>query len=122
MGVGGSIRRTCGIASAELGITVARGGTSRNTRKRKPARRRRKRRAPRILVVIAVALLIAGFVVRRTLVPRMTHYLAYRPPDHPATAPEADVMPAQEQPPAPDEHLTESDRQELERALKHKAK
>jgi cytoskeletal protein RodZ len=103
------------------------------------AKRKRKRRARRTLLIVAIALLIAGFIIRRTLVPQVLHYLAYRPgenPHNPArTASPSEEISSQPQSaapsavavatpaarrttPAPSEHLTESDRQQLEDILK----
>ena len=107
------------------------------------AKRKRKQRARRTLLIIAIALLIAGFIIRRTLVPQVLHYLAYRPGENPKT-PAGTASPSEEvssQPPpaapsaapaatpaarrttpAPSEHLTESDRQQLEDILKRKGR
>jgi cytoskeletal protein RodZ len=105
------------------------------------AKRKRKRRARSTLLIIAIAVLIAGFIIRRTLVPRVLHYLAYRPAENP-NAP-ASGSPSQQvssQPPAPpsaaavatpaarrttpapSEHLTESDRQQLEDILRRRSR
>jgi len=56
------------------------------TRKRTQTRGRSKRKSRgfRFLVAGALALLIAGFVVRRALVPEALHRLAYRPAPVPA--------------------------------------
>jgi hypothetical protein len=99
-----------------------RGGKAAGARRKSPARTRRKRRRPPILLLVALGLLIAGFVVRRTLVPRMTHYLAYRPPDHPAIAPGADAAAQHGGLSAPGENLTPGDRRELEHVIKQKSK
>lgn len=104
------------------------------------AKRKRKRRSRGMLLWIAIALLIIGFIVRRTLVPQLLHYLAYRPAESPSRPPEASLSPpdsstaapagssqaaaqspvARKTPIAPSEHLTESDRQQLEDILKRK--
>ncbi|MGB6553798.1 MAG: hypothetical protein WBE78_09920 [Candidatus Binataceae bacterium] len=76
------------------------------------AKKRKTRRGPKILLLIAIAVLIAGFVVRRTLMPKAIHYLAYRPPDNPAIAPAA----------MPSEDLSASDRKQLDDTLKNKAR
>ncbi|MGC1676077.1 MAG: hypothetical protein WA740_00980 [Candidatus Binataceae bacterium] len=76
------------------------------------AKKRKKRRGRGILLLIAIAVLIAGFVVRRTLMPKAIHYLAYRPPDNPAIAPAA----------MPSEDLSASDRKQLDDTLKSKAR
>ena len=107
------------------------------------AKRKRKRRARRTLLIIAIALLIAGFIIRRTLVPQVLHYLAYRPGENPkapaGTAPPPEPVSSQPRPvepsaaavatpaarrttPAPSEHLTESDRQQLEDILKRRSR
>jgi hypothetical protein len=73
-------------------------------------------------LLLALGLLIAGFMVRRALVPRVTHYLAYRPPDRPAMAPLAAAPPEQRGSSAPGENLTPGDRQDLEHIIKEKSK
>lgn len=75
-------------------------------------RKKRRGRRPGILLLIAIVVLIAGFVVRRTLMPKAIHYLAYRPPDHPAIAPAA----------MPSEDLSASDRKQLDDTLRSKAR
>jgi hypothetical protein len=105
------------------------------------AKRKKKRRGRSTLVLIAIALLIAGFIIRRTLVPQVLHYLAYRPAENSSPHREENAPPvgngsstaaaqpsivsaampsARKTPVAPNEHLTESDRQQLEDVLKHK--
>ena len=111
------------------------------------AKRKRRRRSPGKLIIVAIALLIAGFLVRRTLLPQFLHYLAYRPPGNPSasvneapppeeprSAPLAEE-PSSAQPSAasaatpmarnsaapPSEHLTQSDQQQLEDILKRKS-
>ena len=69
------------------------------------AKRKRKRRARSTLLILAIVLLIAGFIIRRTLVPQVLHYLAYRPGENPKT-PAAGTGTAPEQvgsPPRPAE-------------------
>jgi len=111
------------------------------------AKRKRKRRSPGRLILIAIALLIAGFIVRRTMLPQFLHYLAYRPPGHPSpplsespVPEETRSLPVAAQPSAvrpsaaplatpmarrsaapPTEHLTQSDQQQLEDILKRKS-
>ena len=104
------------------------------------AKKKRKRRSRGTLVIIAIALLIAGFIVRRTMLPQFLHYLAYRPAEKPG--PESSTLPlpetettagqvagepsaapaatpvAQKSPVAPGEHITASDQQRLEEILK----
>ena len=107
------------------------------------AKRKRKQRGRRTLLIIAIVLLIAGFIIRRTLVPQVLHYLAYRPGENPNTpagtaspseqvssrprpaAPSAAAVAtpaARRTTPAPSEHLTESDRQQLEDILKRRSR
>jgi uncharacterized membrane protein len=78
-------------------------------------RRRRKKRAvkPRVLLVVGLALLIAGFLFRRMMIPSAMHYLTYRTPDASST-----VAPAS----GAGEHLTPQDKQQLDQVLKEKAK
>jgi hypothetical protein len=104
-------------------------------------RRQRKRRPRRFIFWLALVLLIAGFVVRRTL-PLMLERLRYRPvePSHLATqhrlapeVPETGSVSDAHNPsnqnaqpqagkPAPRENLSESDRQELNEVLRRKGR
>jgi hypothetical protein len=110
------------------------------------AKRKRKRRSGGTLILIAIALLIAGFVVRRTMLPQFLHYLAYRPAANPSppiseapipeeprsrpvaaepSAPQRSAAPvatplARKSAAPPSEHLTQSDQQQLEDILKRK--
>jgi uncharacterized membrane protein len=79
-------------------------------------RRRRKKRAvkPRVLLVVGIALLIAGFLFRRMMIPSAMHYLTHRSPDASSTA----IAPAS----GAGEHLTPQDKQQLDQVLKEKAK
>jgi uncharacterized membrane protein len=79
-------------------------------------RRRRKRVKPRVLLVVGLALLIAGFLFRRMMVPRAMHYLIHRPSDHAGS----EVTPAPAS--GAGEHLTPEDRRNLDQLLKEKAK
>jgi hypothetical protein len=72
-------------------------------------------RRPGILVLAALAALIFGFLARRMMIPSAVHYIAYRPPDQPQPAKEAN-------PPASSEQLTPSDRSQLDAIIKRKAK
>jgi hypothetical protein len=99
---------------------TGRGGKAAGARRKSSSRRRRKRRRPPVLLLLALALLIAGFLVRRALVPRMTHFLAYRAPENPA--PQAESPPSGSDSTASGERLTPSDRQQLEQVIKQKSK
>ncbi|MGH7781429.1 MAG: hypothetical protein ACREQR_16580 [Candidatus Binataceae bacterium] len=81
-------------------------------------KRKKRRRRLGLLALIALAVLIAGFVVRRMLMPQAIHYLAYRPPDSGVIAPASNAQPA----PMPSENLSASDRQQLDDTLKRKAR
>ena len=106
------------------------------------ARKRKKRRRSRgLLAIAAIALLIAGFVARRVMVPQLMHALTYRPPEHPqqaarddsgsggdnASAPVAsnhrdDKSTNANASPAPsDERITEHDRRALDDLVKEKS-
>jgi hypothetical protein len=98
------------------------GGKGASARRKSSSRTRRKRRRPPLLLLLALGLLIAGFLVRRALVPRMTQYLAYRAPERPAGAPQAGVPAHESGSGAPGEHLTPSDRQQLEQVIRQKSK
>jgi hypothetical protein len=76
------------------------------------ARKRKKRRGPGIILILAIVLLIAGFVVRRILMPPAIHYLAYRPAEKPALAPAA----------IPSEDLSASDRNALDQTIQDKSR
>ncbi|HYA35358.1 MAG TPA: hypothetical protein VEF03_07050 [Candidatus Binataceae bacterium] len=105
------------------------------------ARKRKKQRRSRsFLAIAAIAVLIAGFVARRVMVPYMMHALTYRPPDHPQAAhddsasggdnanpPVAsnlhdDKSTNPNASPAPsDERITEHDRRALDELIKQKS-
>jgi len=109
------------------------------------ARSRAKNRAVRLLLLAAVALIAAGFLLRRSMLPRALEYLTTRPADlavdaqsvetGAAPAPTAsDAQPGRVASPAsapslaarpqapPDEHLGARDRRALDELLKSKSK
>lgn len=53
-------------------------------RKRKPSKRKTKakRRRPSLLLIVGVAALVAGFLVRRSLLPSAMYRMTHREPDH----------------------------------------
>ena len=54
-------------------------------RKRKPSKRKTKqkrRRRPSLLLIAGIAALVAGFLVRRSLIPSAMYRLTHRAPDH----------------------------------------
>ena len=99
------------------------------------ARRKRKRRAPSLWLVLGLAVLAAGFIARRLLMPSAVHYLTYRAPDSPAPQPQRDEPRAAasaapdaaqsdggETQTGGDENPTVSDRRALQEILKRKMK
>jgi hypothetical protein len=107
------------------------------------ARRRNKRRGFRLLLLVGLALLAAGFLFRRSMVPRAIEFLTTRAPDPPApaavTSPRAPSISAPDtasgagEERAPEaitiepartsgEHIGRGDRRALDDLLKEKAK
>jgi hypothetical protein len=114
------------------------------------ARRGKRRRLRRLILWVGLLVLIAGFIARRTLVPRGLYYLTHRAPspaDSPNTpgsgnanqtaqsrpanpGPEQDIagaLPSQPQAAKapvspPSEKLTDTDRQALDDILRRKSK
>ena len=94
-----------------------------HARKRRGAKRPAKKKRTRGLGVLGLSLLVAmilGFLAKRTMIPSVVHYLAYRPPDHP----QAEAPAASEGQGADDdsENLTPEDRRQLDAIIKRKAK
>jgi hypothetical protein len=78
------------------------------------------RRRPGILLLVALAVVILGFLARRVMLPSAVHYLAHRPPDRPLSDVESPATTG-DQPNAAtdrDENPTNSDREELDSILK----
>src|SRR6266849_10899752 len=48
---------------------------------KRPAKKKPTRRRPGILILVALMVLILGFLTRRIMLPSAVHYLAHRPPD-----------------------------------------
>jgi cytoskeletal protein RodZ len=65
-------------------------------RKRKPSRRKtkQKRRRPSLLLIAGLVALVAGFLVRRSLIPSAMHRLTHREPDRQSSG-----IPGEEVPP-----------------------
>jgi hypothetical protein len=84
------------------------------------ARRRRKARRRGRWLILAVALVAAGFLTRRIVAPRMIRYLTHRPLQHRSSYEQPDPA-AQADPAIPSEHLTESDRRALTETIKRKS-
>ncbi|HLI80858.1 MAG TPA: hypothetical protein VKV03_12810 [Candidatus Binataceae bacterium] len=87
-------------------------------------RRKRKRARVNWLMLAAIALLIAGFLARRMMMPRAARYLAHYTQEYPAPAPPAADSNRDSAQPAHDngsgEHLSDSDRRALDEVIRHK--
>jgi hypothetical protein len=89
-------------------------------------RRRRKRGKGGWLMIVAIALLIAGFMARRLLMPGAARYLTHRAPEYPAPAPQSDGSDPDNAPAAHSndngsgEHLSDSDRRALDEVIRRK--
>ena len=77
-------------------------------------------------MIVAIAVVIAGFMARRLLMPGAARYLSHRTPDHPAAAPQSDGT-ENDNPPAAHsndngsgEHLSDRDRRELDEVIRRK--
>jgi hypothetical protein len=79
------------------------------------------------VMIVVIALLIAGFLARRLMMPGATHYLTHRAPEYPAQAPETrrsqpdytNASKPNDQ--HPSEHLTDSDRRALDEVIRRKS-
>jgi hypothetical protein len=93
-------------------------------------RRRRKRGKVRWLMIVAIALLIAGFMARRLLMPGAARYLSHRAPDYPAAPPQSDgrsdgtdsdnPSEAHAHDNGSGEHLNDRDRRALDEVIRRK--
>jgi hypothetical protein len=88
-------------------------------------RRKRKRARVNWLMLVALALLIAGFLARRMMMPRAARYLAHYSHDYSAPGPSDDSArdAAQAAPSNNDdsgEHLSDSDRRALDEVIRRK--
>src|SRR6266403_499101 len=68
-------REVCQVADR---LRVA---ASRKRGAKRPAKKKPRRRSPGILLLVALVVLILGFLTRRIMLPSAVHYLAHRPPD-----------------------------------------
>ena len=94
---------------------------------KRPAKKKPRRRSPGILLLVALIVLILGFLTRRIMLPSAVHYLAHRPPDQPRQSGEVESS-------APtnddasnaganrDENLSTGDRRQLNEIIKQKTK
>ena len=93
---------------------------------KRPAKKKPRRRSPGILFLVALMVLILGFLTRRIMLPSAVHYLAHRPPDEsrrsgevesPVTNDDASNAGANQ-----DENLSTGDRRQLNEIIKQKTK
>jgi hypothetical protein len=86
-------------------------------------RRKRKRGKAGWLMIVAIALIIAGFMARRLMMPPAVRYLAHHSEDYPAAPPQADndhAPAAHSNDNGTSEHLTDSDRRALDEVIRRK--
>jgi hypothetical protein len=84
-------------------------------------RSRRKRGRFSWLLFVAVALLIAGFMARRLMMPGAARQLTHSAPDYSAASPQNDDAPgAHDNDRAPREHLSDTDRRALDEVIRRK--
>jgi hypothetical protein len=90
-------------------------------------RRRRKRgKGASWLMIVAIALLIAGFMARRLMMPPAARYLAHRAEDEAPAPPHSEGPQAENAPPphsadnGSGEHLNDSDRRALDEVIRRK--
>ena len=79
-------------------------------RGRRPEKKYRMRRLG-VFGIVALTMMILGFLAKRIMIPSAVHYIAYRAPDQP-----------QAEPPAASEDLTPADRKQLDAIIKRKSK
>ena len=93
---------------------------------KRPAKKKPNRRQPGILILVALMVLILGFLTRRIMLPSAVHYLAHRSADEtrrarevesPVTSDDASNAGAKR-----DENLSTGDRRQLNEIIKQKAK
>ena len=78
-------------------------------------------------MMVVIAMLVAGFLARRLMMPGATHYLTNRVSEYPAQAPETgrsqpdDTNASRPSDQHPSEHLTDSDRRALDEVIKRKS-
>ena len=85
--------------------------------------KRRKRKRARIswLTIVAIALLVAGFLARRMMMPRAARYLAHYSHEDPAGAPPEDsTREAAHSNDGSGERLSNSDRRALDEVIRRK--
>jgi len=91
------------------------------------ARRRRRKRGKGVswLMIVAIALMIGGFMARRLMMPPAARYLTHRT-DYPAASPPSDGEKSDNAPAThandngSGEHLSDSDRRALDEVIRRK--
>jgi len=93
---------------------------------KRPAKKKPTRRRPGILILVALMVLILGFLTRRIMLPSAVHYLAHRPPDESRRTREVDSPMTSDDGSnagaSRDENLSTGDRRHLNEIIKQKAK
>ena len=90
-------------------------------KRRRRSRGKRKQR-PSLILIVALAVLAAGFITRRVLAPRAMHFLTHRsatPASEPAMA--GGVRAAQPEVDGTGENLTNSDRRALDQVVRQRS-
>ena len=90
--------------------------------KRRRRRSRNKRKRPSLILIVALAVLAAGFITRRVLAPRAMHFLTHRsaaPLSEPATA--GAPMAGHSAEDGAGETLTNSDRRALDQLVRQRS-
>lgn len=82
-------------------------------------RRRRKRGKFSWLMIVAIMLLIAGFMARRLMMPGAARELTHHAPDYTESSPQNDEAPVARDH-QPHEHLSDSDRRALDEVIRRK--
>ena len=93
---------------------------------KRPAKKKPNRRQPGILLLVALAVLILGFLTRRIMLPSAVHYLAHRPADVSRRSGEVESPATNDDRSNPganrDESLSNGDRRQLNEIIKHNGK
>lgn len=72
-------------------------------------------------MMVAVALLIAGFMARRLMMPGAARQLSHRAPDYSSSSPQPNEVPAARgDDEVPREHLSDTDRRALDEVIRRK--
>ncbi len=69
-------------------------------------------------MIVAIALLVAGFMARRLMIPGAARELTHHSPDYTESPPQSDAPIAHDG--QPQEHLSDSDRRALDEVIRRK--